>query len=162
MTAALVKFPLPLRTETILGEDRSLLLLEPFVFESSTLGTITVEAGFDTDLASIPRVFWRVFPPAGKYTAAAVIHDLLYWYQATEKHNTPEIHIMRKQADAVFLEAMDDLGVNWLTRHTIHRSVRIGGFSSWKNNYEKRTGLPYPSKPSARLPDFYRQRHIKR
>lgn len=155
------KFPLPLRTETILGKERSLLLIEPFVFESSILGTIKIANGFDTDLASIPRMFWRVFPPAGKYTAAAIVHDWLYWYQSPDAHETAAIHIPREKADAVFLEAMDALGVNWLTRHTIHRSVRLGGGFAWRGNYTKRTGKPYPKQPDP-MPDFYRQRHIKR
>ncbi|WP_052362356.1 DUF1353 domain-containing protein [Geminisphaera colitermitum] len=162
MTAALVKFPRSLKTKTILGQDRALLLAAPFAFISDTHGRIDLPTGFFTDLASIPRLFWRVFPPAGKYTAAAIIHDFLYANQSTEENKSDNILLTRAEADAIFLEAMEALGVNWLTRSTIYRAVRMGGGGAWRDNYSKRTGLPYPSKPSARLPDFYRQRHIKR
>lgn len=39
---------------------------------------IRVPAGFVTDFASIPRAFWVVLPPTGKYGKAAVVHDYLY------------------------------------------------------------------------------------
>ncbi|EIP96815.1 Protein of unknown function (DUF1353) [Opitutaceae bacterium TAV1] len=160
MTAA--KFPLPLHTETLLEEERTLRLLAPFAFESSLLGTITVEADFHTDLASIPRIFWRIFPPAGKYTAAAIIHDWLYWNQSTRYNDTADVRIRREQADEVFIEAMCEIGVGWLTRHTIYRAVRLGGGTAWAGNYKSRTGYPYPKKHSPLHPDFYRNRHIKR
>ena len=40
--------------------------------------TIIVPKGFITDLASVPRFFWRLFPPGGVYNEAAIIHDYLY------------------------------------------------------------------------------------
>lgn len=162
MSANLKQFPLPLVTRTILGRERAIVLEKPFTFESTRLGQIEILAGFFCDLASIPRLFWRIFPPAGKYTAAAIVHDFLYWNQATAENATNNILITRDDADATFLEAMEALGVGWFTRKTIYRAVRIGGSSSWSDNYEKRTGKPYPTTPSARLPDFYRNRHTKR
>lgn len=35
----------------------------------------TIPKGFKTDLASVPRIFWSVFPPFGRYAEPAVIHD---------------------------------------------------------------------------------------
>ena len=37
-----------------------------------------VPAGFETDGASVPRVLWVVFSPAGVLFQASVIHDYLY------------------------------------------------------------------------------------
>ncbi|MDR1279491.1 MAG: DUF1353 domain-containing protein [Opitutaceae bacterium] len=159
---ALGKFPFALLTETILGEERQLELAAPFVFESDTLGKIELEDGFVTDMASIPRLFWRIFPPSGRYTAAAIVHDWLYWFQAKESHLTPKIRITRKQADNVLMEAMTALGVPWLTRQTIYRAVRVGGGIAWRGNYERRTGQPYPKNNSDLMPDFYRNRHVKK
>ena len=86
---------------------------------------ITVPAGFRTDFASVPRPFWGIFPPDGKYTAASIIHDWLY--------NTQGIHgRSRKKCDGIFLEAMTVLGVPWVTRHLMYRAVRIGGGKYWK------------------------------
>lgn len=49
-----------------------------FVFHDPVEGIIIVPIGATTDLASIPRIFWVVLPPFGKYKFGAVIHDLLY------------------------------------------------------------------------------------
>jgi hypothetical protein len=38
---------------------------------------LTVPAGFQTDLASVPRLFWALLPPQGAYERAAVLHDWL-------------------------------------------------------------------------------------
>lgn len=53
---------------------------EPFEFYLSddNSDVIEVPAGFVTDLASVPRIFWTLLPPDGKYAKAAIIHDYLY------------------------------------------------------------------------------------
>lgn len=85
------------------------------------LGTIVVTAGFITDLASIPRLFWDILPPFGKYTEAAVIHDWLYRH-----HLFP-----RAACDAVLLEAMQLCRVGWISRQLIYRNVRAFGWAAW-------------------------------
>ena len=35
----------------------------------------TVPAGYRTDLATVPRIFWWAIPPTGAYEIAAVLHD---------------------------------------------------------------------------------------
>lgn len=99
-------------------------LLEDLVYITRLLPgrlTVRIPAGFRTDLASIPRFFWRVLPPIGAYDKAAVVHDFLY------QHNG----CSREQADAVLLEAMGVLGVGWATRQVIYRGVRLGGWKPW-------------------------------
>lgn len=39
--------------------------------------TFTVPAGYRTDLATVPRIFWWLIPPTGAYEIAAVLHDWL-------------------------------------------------------------------------------------
>ncbi len=46
--------------------------------ETTKYGTFTVPKGYVTDLASVPRLFWFVLPPFGRYSQAAVIHDYIY------------------------------------------------------------------------------------
>jgi len=82
---------------------------------------IIVPEGFLTDLASVPRPFWVLIPPDGEYTAAAVVHDLLYSIQDRK----------RSEADAIFLWAMRDLGVPTWKRLIMYRAVRFGGFFVW-------------------------------
>jgi len=43
-------------------------------------------------------------------------------------------HITRKEADAIFLEAMQVAGVNWFSRHVIYSGVRAGGMVAWNKH----------------------------
>lgn len=97
-------------------------LVEPFEYESS-IGTISVPAGFKTDFASIPQAFWNILPPWGKYGKAAVVHDYLY--------RTPGA-ASKPIADAIFLEAMKALHVSWLVRYAMFVAVRCCGGGSYK------------------------------
>ncbi len=49
-----------------------------FYLSDDNSDIIHVPAGFVTDLASVPRIFWTLLPPDGKYAKAAIIHDYLY------------------------------------------------------------------------------------
>lgn len=112
---------------------RKAVLMADFTFTSEELGSITVEEGFDTDYASVPRVFWAIYPPDGEYTEAAVIHDYLYWYQSNRG-----VPVTRKQADGVFLEAMINQGIPWARRQILYRAVRLGGWRAWNSNAKLR------------------------
>lgn len=94
---------------------------------STSLGIITMPAGFLTDGASVPRIFWPIFQPFGEYFPAAILHDFLY-----SKSSTAKFPYSRKQADDLFKEAMFNVGVGWLSRGIIHGSVRSFGWKSWK------------------------------
>jgi len=114
-------FTKPLRIEDVDG--RNFRLLESFIYYTNKKEVICVPEGFITDFASIPRLFWSIIgSPIGRYGKAAVVHDWLYH---TQKYS-------RKYADAIFLEAMAVLGVNWLKRRTMWLAVRIGGHFPWK------------------------------
>jgi hypothetical protein len=93
----------------------------------SSLGTITVPAGFVTDGASIPQAFWSILGPHGEYFPAALIHDYLYSDASTGFFNTT-----RKQSDDIFKEAMFNIGVAWPKREIIYRAVRLFGGRNYK------------------------------
>ena len=80
-----------------------------------------VPYGTDTDLVSSPRAMWSLIPPMGKYTCAAILHDYLY---QTGK-------VSRKEADKVFLHAMESLGVSKIKRNLMYRTVRIFGANQY-------------------------------
>lgn len=124
------EFPLPLRLERTGPLRANVMAL--FAFRSRAVGLVEVEAGFDTDYASVPRALWSLYPPDGDYTPAAVVHDALYWHQATREHGG--YPVTRAQADAVFLEAMAALGLPLLRRRLLHRAVRLGGGAAWRKN----------------------------
>lgn len=119
-------FPFPLRLERT--APRKGVLIERFVFISLTRGWVEVEKGFDTDYASIPRIFWNIMPPDAEYTEAAVVHDRDYWYQEVE----------REVADLTLLQGMEALGVSFLRRQLIYRSVRAFGSIAWNANRRKK------------------------
>jgi len=93
----------------------------------------TVTAGFEFDWASVPRLFWRIFPPAGDghnpYGIAAMWHDWIYEHQAING-----IPCSRLDADNLFKEIMEQLEVHKLVIHTLYRCVRIGGWVGWNRN----------------------------
>jgi hypothetical protein len=104
-------------------DGRRWRLLVEFDFASAVLERIIrCPAGMETDFASVPRVLWPILSPTGPYGKAALVHDRLY--------RTPGL-ATRAQADRVFLEAMDALHVNWVTRHVMYAGVRAGGASSY-------------------------------
>ena len=100
-------------------------LFQDYIYEVNGY-RITVPKGFITDLASVPRSFWTIFPPFGRYTPAAVIHDFLY-----SKYNTTGIN--RTLSDKIFLQSMKELGVGFLKRKAMYKAVRFFGETSWKN-----------------------------
>lgn len=97
-------------------------LYEPFSYYTDLLPLVTVidvPSGYRTDFASIPRLFWRVLPPAGKYGKAAVIHD---WLCDVD----PKICDHLRAAD-VFNEAMSVLGVGRFKRFIMVQAVKRFG-----------------------------------
>lgn len=93
-------------------------LVQELVFFSAILGKpIVVPADYVTDFASIPWVFHSFCQVNGKHRKAAVIHDYLCTHGK-------ELGISQKQADFIFLEAMEVLGVRWSQRRVMYRSVR--------------------------------------
>ena len=120
---ALTRFPQPLNLEYLDG--RQWRVTSYFTYRHPS-GTITVPAGFLTDFASVPRFFWRLFPPTGEYGLAAVVHDFLYAHPARRT---------RADVDSIFLDAMTDLGVGWWTRKTMYRAVRMFGQAAWNTHH---------------------------
>ena len=115
-------FPDSLIVKFLLGR-REIELLKPFRYYGAPR-LITAPAGFICDGASIPRWAWTTIggPFTGKYREAAVIHDWLYRSGL----------VTRKEADKIFEEAMEILGVSLWRRKVMHRAVRIGAGKKWK------------------------------
>lgn len=83
---------------------------------------IRVPAGAVTDLASVPRLLWAIFPPHGRWAKAAIIHDYLYARAIGSKAS----------ADRTFLEAMTVLGVSHFTRTLMYWAVRWFGRGNYR------------------------------
>lgn len=99
------------------------VLTAPLVYASDVArALITVPAGFQTDLASVPRlplVYWLT---GGTSDAAAVVHDYLYSTQL----------VPRGVADAVLREASAVTGVPAWRRGMMWAAVRLFGGRYWR------------------------------
>jgi uncharacterized protein DUF1353 len=117
----------PLRGDKCRRERREVKLLEDVTYTLPGGRQILIKKGFIFDGASIPRFFWRIIghPLDHEFIRAVLLHDGLY---AAEL-------LPQKEDDLAFLEFMqyyDDIG--WLKRNAMHKAVRIGGGSVWKNH----------------------------
>jgi len=98
----------------VLPTGRLFKLMSPLIYTQKNGVKWTIPTGFVTDLATVPRIFWAIYPPEGKYGEAAVVHDFLC--------NTSPCP--RVVTDYVFREAMESCGVCWFTRWAMWAGVR--------------------------------------
>lgn len=99
-------------------------LLENYVVELPYI-TFEVRAGYKTDGASIPRIFWWFSNPFSSDTLpAAIVHDALY---QTE-------FFPRSQADSIFYNIMKLNKVNLFKRTLYYLAVRLFGWIVWLNH----------------------------
>lgn len=114
-------------------DGRNWRLAAQFAFRRPEIITIVpaieviVPAGFETDFASVPWFFRRIFPPAGdgpraRWGPASVVHDFLY------RTGTGT----RREADRIFREAMQAEGVSAWRRWAMWAAVRVFGSAAWK------------------------------
>lgn len=95
------------------------ILDSTLVYYSDLLGEIYVPAGFETDLASVPRLPLVYVMWGNRAHREAVVHDYLY------RVNSNPV-VTRAQADAVFKEAMKATGKPAKIWLPMWLGVRIG------------------------------------
>lgn len=95
-------------------------------YSAQRLRTYTVPSGFVTDLASVPRGLWNIFPKSGKYNRATGLHDGAYNDALIDCLGNPLI-VPKKDADALFLEAMLADGVSETQAKWMYRAVKLFG-----------------------------------
>ena len=146
MAKVINKFLSKLQLEDLDGNQWK--LLAPLIYRSATntqgktvKTRYTVAEGFVTDLASIPSlVFWR--SKSGNYNKAAVLHDACYAGRVAITP-APDAPLTRGEADGLFQDAMAALGVGWWTRRILYRSVRLGGWRSWRKYRNAESEAPH-------------------
>ena len=128
---------MPFESDVVVREidDDTWELVEPVVYQGHT-DKFTVPAKFQTDFASIPRVFQWLLPKYGRYTKSAILHDFLCEESKVGKFD-------RDDADGIFRRTMRELGVSFLRRWVMWAAVsaatrsidlrhrRFGRFWSW-------------------------------
>ena len=85
------------------------------------LAGVAVPAGFVTDGASVPRCFWWLFPPVGRYFLAAVVHDWLL--------NTG---VCWREANRKFRQALEQQGVARWVVFVMFWAVQGYQFVKWR------------------------------
>jgi hypothetical protein len=104
-------------------DDGQWILCAPLVYQSDVAGQMfTVPAGFQTDLASVPRLPLVFLLAGDSARKASVVHDFLYSTHA----------VTRTVADAVLKEASLLTGVPKWRAWLMWAGVRLGGASHWQ------------------------------
>ena len=99
------------------GDGSRWQLVEPLTYQGRD-DPFVVPAGFETDFASVPRVFTWLIPRYGRYTKAAILHDFL-----SQRASAGEL--LWADADGVFRRVMHELGVPLLRRWLMWAAVRL-------------------------------------
>ena len=88
---------------------------------------VPADAGFRTDLTSVPALFTWLVPKTGAHLPAALLHDALVAgrgdpasYVSTEGHE-----VDRVEADRVFRDAMADTGTGVIRRWIVWSAVTV-------------------------------------
>lgn len=117
--------PLHLTVHTVPLAQRPFELTEPFQYwtlidaPADTVRWIDVPCGYRTDFASVPRIFWPLFPPVGRVGKAAVVHD---WLCDESPHSCDHT-----TAADIFDEAMRVLEVPAWQRRIMVAAVKVFG-----------------------------------
>lgn len=102
----------------------------PLVWDSGRDDRLVVPAGFETDLASIPRLLRNLpfLDPNGVSRRPAVLHDWLYNFGDD-----------RSKADLLLRDALLVEGAGRTAARAFYWGVRLGGRSSWRNDHANHT-----------------------
>ena len=111
--------------DTRMRGERIHILLSPLVYHSGLLNrSIIIPAGFETDLASVPRLPIIYALWGDRAHREAVLHDYLYRIDSDPV-------VSKDVVDKVFLEAMQSRGAAWWIRYPMYYGVCAGGIGSY-------------------------------
>lgn len=126
------------------SDRTTVVVMQPFGYRNDRTGReLWVPAAYVTDFASIPRIGRWLIPPFGRHAIAAVVHDWLYSVGEPGQ---------RREADDIFRDALEELGVDITRRNIMHAAVRTFGGKGfdraprdWPTQFmDWRTGAPLP------------------
>ncbi|MEN9854974.1 MAG: hypothetical protein RLZZ157_100 [Pseudomonadota bacterium] len=109
-------------------------LLEPLEFRLFGLNSayrLTVPAGFETDLASVPWFVRGIIPASGPWQRAAIVHDWLYATKGTFFHEHYPCRRARLCSDYAFFVAMQAADVPNVICYLMWKAVRLFGWTGW-------------------------------
>lgn len=87
---------------------------------------ITIDKGYQTNGADIPRFFWRLYPPyAPQYMPAVLIHDYLCDKAIEMAKDKNELQEKFLYSDMVFKEVLERLCVSKYKVTVFYNAVRL-------------------------------------
>lgn len=102
-----------------IGDGLNIYIVNDFHFMAD--GEIyCIPEGFESDWASVPRVWWRIVPPH-QYPHASLMHDFLYSAEVFD----------RRKCDDMFYDALRERGASIARAYAMWLAVRIGGATVW-------------------------------
>lgn len=105
---------------------------QPLQYLSPDFISVVVPTGFETDLASVPRILWGIIPQSDKHIVeGSIIHDYLY------SGGMPSI--TRAEADRILREACKEMKAPAWYCWIVWAGVRLGGYFAWKRDHEQRS-----------------------
>jgi hypothetical protein len=90
-----------------------------------------IPKGYTTDFATVPQLFWSIFPPHCLASMPSVVHDYMYDNRLFEEVLGQKL--ARKFADICFLENMKNSNVPKWQRYVYFYVVRIFAKKWWTN-----------------------------
>lgn len=115
-----------LRDLGTVGGTQVFELLADFRYFSKKYGEIVVPKGTKTNGISSPRFIWPYIGPTSDAFKISVVHD--YLFSRTCKYQ----NITNKQADEIMLEGMKELGIRFVKRQMIYRSLQAFSWTCWR------------------------------
>lgn len=110
---------------TTLGKDHWVVKKEfRYYVDGDKEKVVIVPRGFLTDGATVPRLFWGIIPPWGKYGQAVVLHDYLCEFGGFWNYGQWET-LRREDTDRIFRSALEELGVGSFTRNLMYGAVSL-------------------------------------
>ena len=125
------RLPPPVMTSPSIGRWR----LEAAYAYRDGATTITVPAGFEFDLSSVPRVFWPLIGPFDLSIVAPLLHDFLYRHRGKPPAGSvePPRTYERVEVDRLFLRIMEAENVSAWRRLLAYAAVRAFGGGDWRS-----------------------------
>lgn len=140
--------PTAVDLRTVPGDVRLFELTLPFI---GVIGSsaFTIQTGFVTDFASVPKLFQNVITNDDPdILRPSIVHDWLYQHGGAPPGTA--FAFTRAQADAILREAMAACGASWHRRWTVWAAVRLGGTRAWRTATLRRCVLHAERRMAAR------------
>ena len=110
------------------------LITKPYCVQLRNGDLVSIDRGYQTNGADIPRLFWRLYPPySPEYMPAVVIHDYLCDKAIDEYANKADLQDKFLYADNAFREILERLDISKNKVKVFYNAVRL-----WHKGYKFR------------------------